>query len=187
MPRVRQVRRNPYPQVRVHRVSDAGAPGPVPSNQSVRNVERSALANRGRLATARPGLLAPGPSAFQAGHIPSCYGSYQCSSLVAGRCRLPLVVAVAVIVAVNSAQAVVGELPQLAFGEAERAVAGGDDVLVGERGPGDPLAVHEGAIAAAEVDDLMVSRGRLPRFGMVARNPGVIRKNQVVAVGGPGR
>jgi hypothetical protein len=30
------VRRNPYPQVGVHRVSDVGAPGPVLFNQSVR-------------------------------------------------------------------------------------------------------------------------------------------------------
>jgi len=35
-PRIRPVRRNPYPQVMVHLVSDAGAPGPVLSNQSVR-------------------------------------------------------------------------------------------------------------------------------------------------------
>ena len=49
--RIRRVRRNPYPQLLVHLVSDAGAPGPVLSNQSVRkNGERSALANRGRSA-----------------------------------------------------------------------------------------------------------------------------------------
>jgi len=36
MPRVRPVRQNPYPQVRVHRVSDPDAPGPVLSYQFVR-------------------------------------------------------------------------------------------------------------------------------------------------------
>ena len=36
VPHVRAVRCNPYPQVRVHRVSDMDAPGPVLSNQSVR-------------------------------------------------------------------------------------------------------------------------------------------------------
>ena len=48
----------------------------------------------------------PRPSAFQAGHIPSSYGSCECYALSVGRCRLPLVAAVAVTVAVNSAQTV---------------------------------------------------------------------------------
>jgi hypothetical protein len=45
---VRPVRRNPYRQVRVHRVSDADVPGPVLSDQSVKKSERSAFANLDR-------------------------------------------------------------------------------------------------------------------------------------------
>ena len=51
----------------------------------------------------------PRPSAFQAGHIPKSPYNVRASGAVAGRRRLPLVVAVAITVAVSSAQVVRGQ------------------------------------------------------------------------------
>jgi len=59
----------------------------------------------------RPGARRDGaverPSAFRAGHIPQLLRILRVLCAVAGRCRLPLVAAVAVTIAVNSAETVV--------------------------------------------------------------------------------
>jgi hypothetical protein len=54
---------------------------------------------------------------------------------------------------------VIDKVPQLTFCEAERGVADPDDVMLGEHGLGNSLAVYEGAIVTAKVNDLIASRG----------------------------
>ena len=55
--------------------------------------------------------------------------------------------------------AVVDELPELAAGEPERGAADADQVLFGQDLLGDPLAVDERPVVAAEVDDLVLAGG----------------------------
>ena len=87
---------------------------------------------------------------------------------------------------------VVDELPQLIFCQAERGAADPDNVILGDHGPGYWQAVDKGAILAAEISDLIASRGQPRQLGVMGRGVEVIGDDQVVVGSaadphGPGR
>ena len=79
--------------------------------------------------------------------------------------------------------AVVDELDELAVLEPEGGIPDADDVLFGQHLAGNLLAVDEGAVMAAEVDDLVAAGGRFAQFRVPLRHVEV-GKDQVV-VGHP--